>query len=399
MEGLSSCGLLCLNQATRSVSCSLGDFDCICSNAQFMVDAQACGIQNCSIKDNLRSMRYLYDTCDYPVVVDNKIYPVVAIGGGMMSTLAVSLRIAGRLIGSRLGLDDIAILISQVVVLAITIVAILLNCIGLGKDMWFLSFHDITRIIHICFCFEGLYIASITLTKVSMLLLFLRLFPDENFRRATYFVLAFTTCWGTATIFALIFACKPISYFWHMWDGEHEGKCISHVPIIWTHSIINISLDVVIIGLPVTTLAKMNLPLGKKIGVCSMFAVGILVTAFSIFRFTASLSMAMTRNITKTFTPMGTWSLVEVYLATISVCMPGIRAFFNYTYHRLQPKWFGYSSSGRSPGGSNNENGGANANLNEFIPAPREVTSGTFQSANREQGEFIRLQEMHVFKT
>jgi hypothetical protein len=109
-----------------------------------------------------------------------------------------------------------------------------------------------------------------------MLLLFLRLFPDDNFRRATYFVLAFTTCWGIATVLVTIFSCEPIGYFWHMWDGEHEGTCLSHVHIVWAHSIINIVLDVVIIGLPVSTLAKMQLPLGKKIGVCSMFAAGAL---------------------------------------------------------------------------------------------------------------------------
>jgi hypothetical protein len=65
-----------------------------------------------------------------------------------------------------------------------------------------------------------------------------------------------------------------------MWDGEHEGKCLSHVHIVWAHSIINFVLDVVIIGLPVSTLAKMQLPLGKKIGVCSMFAAGALCVPF-----------------------------------------------------------------------------------------------------------------------
>jgi hypothetical protein len=68
--------------------------------------------------------------------------------------------------------------------------------------------------------------------------------------------------------------------------------------------------------------------------------------------------------------------------------MPGIRAFFNYSYRRLHSRCSKYSSLSRSPAASD---GSCNAGPSEFIPAPREVTSGTFQLANREQGEFIRL--------
>jgi hypothetical protein len=98
----------------------------------------------------------------------------------------------------------------------------------------------------------------------------------------------------------------------------------------------------------------------------------------------------------ETFIWLGTWSVLEVYLSIISVCMPDIRAFFNYTSHRMRSKCSKYSALSRSPAASD---GSRNAGPNEFIPAPREVTSGTFQSANREQGEFIRLQEIHSGKT
>ncbi|KAL2845944.1 hypothetical protein BJY01DRAFT_177308 [Aspergillus pseudoustus] len=398
MDGLPSCALLCLTEAVASSSCSLLELDCICHNALLTTQLQTCGLQNCTVKDNLRSMRFLYDTCDYPVVVDNKVFPAIIIAGIVLASVAVTLRISGRLIGSRLGLDDAVILLSMATAIAISIIGLIYIRLGLGKDIWFVPFADITKIFHLYYFEEILYVASIALTKISMLLLLLRLFPDENFRRATYIVLAFTICWGLGIFLANSFSCQPISYFWHMWDGEHEGKCIEHAHLLWAHAIINILLDVVIIGLPLSTLIRLNLSWAKKIGICSMFAIGIVVTIVSILRFTSSLSFDMLDNPTKNFVSIGIWSLVEVYLAIISVSMPGVCAFFNYTSARCSSKKSsaayggGRSSSRRSPGASN-------AHGNGTIPTPREVTSGTFQSANREQGEFIRLQEIDSFRT
>ncbi|KAL3485491.1 hypothetical protein BJX62DRAFT_38238 [Aspergillus germanicus] len=398
MDGLPSCALLCLTEAVGSSSCSLLDIDCVCQDVQLVAQVQACGLQNCTIKENLNAVRFLYDTCDYPVVVDNKVFPGIVIAGIILSSIAVTLRITGRLIGSRLGLDDAVIVLSLATTLSISIIGLVFTHLGLGRDIWFLPFHDITKILHLYYFEEMLYIASIALTKVSMLLLFLRLFPDENFRRATYIVLAFTICWGLGIFFANVFSCQPISYFWHMWDGEHEGKCISHAHLLWSHAIINILLDVVIIGLPLSTLVKLKLTLGKKVGICSMFAVGLVVTVISILRLVSSLDFDMLDNPTKNFVSIGIWSLVEVYLSIISVCMPGIRAFFNYTYRRFFSKNFSYGSSSRSRGPEGSNMNG-NANRSSTVPTPREVTSGTFQSANREQGEFIRLQEIESFKT
>lgn len=122
---------------------------------------------------------------------------------------------------------------------------------------------------------EVLYVLSIALTKISMLLLFLRLFPHEGFRLATKLVLAFTTIWALAIFLTKVLSCRPLSYFWTRWDGEHEGTCLSHENIIWAHASINIFLDLVIIGLPMPTLLRMNLSWRKKLAICSMFAVGI----------------------------------------------------------------------------------------------------------------------------
>lgn len=136
----------------------------------------------------------------------------------------------------------------------------------------------------------------------------------------------------------------------------------------------------------------------------------ISVTVVSVFRLVSSIKLDMTNNPTSTYQSsrmllsvasltrieslvnIGIWSLVEVYLALICACMPGIRAFFNYTYTRFYSKSSQYDYGSSSGGGRGR---GSNA-----FSSPA-VQSRTFQSANREQGEFIRLQEITTenFKT
>lgn len=120
------------------------------------------------------------------------------------------------------------------------------------------------------------YILVSWLTKVSILLLYLRLFPDHIFRIITKIGLVFCSMAGTAFFFACIFQCAPVSLIWTFWDGEHKGKCMDWAGQGWAHVSINVFADVAILVLPLPTIWKLNLPLEKKLGVLAMFSVGLL---------------------------------------------------------------------------------------------------------------------------
>lgn len=108
-----------------------------------------------------------------------------------------------------------------------------------------------------------------------MLCLYLGIFPNRGVRIPAYTILAVTLIWGIISVFILIFSCSPISYYWNQWDGEHVGKCLDQDQLLLGHSIVNIVLDVLVIIVPMPTLARLQMPLEKKIGVCAMFAVGV----------------------------------------------------------------------------------------------------------------------------
>lgn len=122
---------------------------------------------------------------------------------------------------------------------------------------------------------QALYCVSISLIKSSMLFLYLRLFPDKILRVLVYITLAITISWGVSSLVALCLACRPLPYYWNRWDGEHEGKCVALDVLLLEHAIVNIVLDVVIVGLPMPTLLRLQMSLEKRVGMCLMFAMGI----------------------------------------------------------------------------------------------------------------------------
>ena len=63
-------------------------------------------------------MNYLYTMCQYPVKDKSTALLSVLGVGFALASIAVTIRVAGRIMGSTLGLDDVAIVLSMVSLLA-----------------------------------------------------------------------------------------------------------------------------------------------------------------------------------------------------------------------------------------------------------------------------------------
>ncbi|KZL63456.1 CFEM domain-containing protein, partial [Colletotrichum tofieldiae] len=113
---------------------------------------------------------------------------------------------------------------------------------------------NITKILLIFFVEEILYIIVICTTKISIIILYLRIFYEPWVRKACHVLLFSTIVFGTAYMLHAVFANWPISYSWTFWDGLHEGKRGNILLITFLYSGINIGLDLSLFILPVTQL-------------------------------------------------------------------------------------------------------------------------------------------------
>ena len=108
---------------------------------------------------------------------------------------------------------------------------------------------------------------------MSILLLFLRIFPDKTFRLVTKICLAWMMCHMIAFIVAVILQCVPPSA---IWDTSIQSKCTNSTALVYAGAGFSIFEDLVIILLPVRELASLNLTTRKKLAVIFMFALGSL---------------------------------------------------------------------------------------------------------------------------
>lgn len=83
---------------------------------------------------------------------------------------------------------------------------------GLGKDTWTVPFDKIIESLRIYAAAEKMYILVVWITKLSILLLYLRLFPDDTVRRNIKIVFVVYAAALFCLFFADLFKCWPISY-------------------------------------------------------------------------------------------------------------------------------------------------------------------------------------------
>lgn len=129
--------------------------------------------------------------------------------------------------------------------------------------------------------------------------------------------------YGIGFMISFIFQCRPLSYSWNQWDGEHEGVCEDAKSATYGNASLNIFFDIVVMLLPVPKLlALQSRSTRSKIGVVLIFLVGLFVTACSIVRLHYVPYLWTSQNPTYDFNDITLWSGLEGDVGVCCACMP-----------------------------------------------------------------------------
>ncbi|KAH8199217.1 hypothetical protein TruAng_006623 [Truncatella angustata] len=252
--------------------------------------------------------------------------------------------------GMALGYDDWAIVVSWFVLTGVTVGAELMVIFGLGTDMWTLDDTHITITLILFYVAEFAYVIESTITKVSILLLYLRIFPDKLFRKQVYVLMGLMAAFCVVFVVTLLTYCVPFDYTWMRWDNQNTGTCINMNAQTYVCAALNIALDLIIFFIPIPQLAKLDLTLKKKAGIILTFCVGLFVTICSMIRLRALIGWTESTNQTWDFAKLAVWSLIELDVGVICACMPGMAGLFR----RLKKRSTEYIRSKSSFGASGN---------------------------------------------
>jgi hypothetical protein len=72
------------------------------------------------------------------------------------------------------------------------------------------------------------YNVSLTITKISILLQYYRIFTLREMRIPVYVALALVSAWGVTLLFTSIFSCAPVDAYWEITE-QSTAKCINRM--------------------------------------------------------------------------------------------------------------------------------------------------------------------------
>ncbi|KAF7190430.1 Satratoxin biosynthesis SC1 cluster protein 4 [Pseudocercospora fuligena] len=375
------CGLACLETVILASPCGVTDLDCTCPNATIVEQVTTLHLTHRPATKNVTDTM-----CGKPVRSRKNVVVNISIGGMVVVLLAYLARIASKLhitsnglIFSELGWDDFAMTLSVLFAVPFFSMSRHFTRIGFGSDIWTLSYDHITKCLIFFFADELLYIAALSTVKIAVLLTYLRFFSARKFRQLVHIMIGVNVCYYLAFTLATIFQCKPVSLSWTRWDGEHKGKCVSFNGLGWSSAIVNIVIDLIVIGMPMPLLWNMRLGFRKKLMVMAMFGVGFFVTCISILRLHILVSYGKAANFTWVYVPLGYWFKLEMVAAIFCACMPAMRT--------LLRRMFPASMTGSSKGGDTT---GATTGLSGHT-----LATDTYKSGDTEH--FVPLKDISKF--
>lgn len=184
---------------------------------------------------------------------------------------------------------------------------------------------------HPVYVAEIFYIATLALTKISLVCMYSRIFwAYLPFRLACYGALTFIILPSAAIIVSTILSCQPIPYFW---DRDiPNGSCIDLAALAYANSAFAAAQDALLIVLPICMLWSLNMSRKKKMLIAAMFGVGSVGLIATIIRLRTLHVYGDLSDPTWDYGPVIYWTAIEVAAGIIASCMPAVRKLLEHCF-------------------------------------------------------------------
>ncbi|OQD80364.1 hypothetical protein PENANT_c036G05631 [Penicillium antarcticum] len=168
---------------------------------------------------------------------------------------------------------------------------------------------------------EVLYVFNLVWTKLSILLMYYRIFRFPYFKTWAYIIGTFVILWVICITFLFIFICVPVQKLWY---PDIPGRCINQVSTWIANAVSTIATDVAILLLPIPQVWKLQLRTSEKIAVLIAFSLGFFVVFASAYRFSVLFSYSALDS-SYTLAPTVGWTAIEMSAGIISANLPTLR--------------------------------------------------------------------------
>ncbi|KAK0703682.1 hypothetical protein B0T26DRAFT_864637 [Lasiosphaeria miniovina] len=261
-----------------------------------------------------------------------------------LAGVAVALRLYTRGIILRvLGWEDWCICLALVFSGGNTIGMCLQATTALGRHIWTLTKEEMSFFLKEVYFTILVYNLGLAFVKLSILLLYIRLFAAVYLQRTIYIVLGTVAIVSTWAIGSSAFFCIPVAAFW---DPQVTGTCLRKEPRWYAGAALNIFTDIIILALPLFIFRSLRMHMRQKIGLYFVFALGFFVCIVSMLRFSSLVVAAKTTDPTGDNPGVAKWSTIEINTAIICACLVTLKPLIS----RFFPKLLGSDHPGGDDG-------------------------------------------------
>ncbi|KAI1808971.1 hypothetical protein F4811DRAFT_7857 [Daldinia bambusicola] len=217
---------------------------------------------------------------------------------------------------------------------------------GFGRHLWDVTQTQLQGYYKVLTLLAITYIWPPSLTKLALLVLYLRLNPSRPFHLCVYasglLIVIFTV------VFTILFLgpCDPLSV--------GSGVCLNNIAI--AQAILNIVSDVIIIVLPIPMIHGLHMPMRQKIAVGLLIGMGSAVVIVSIARVAYVRTMQLNPDVTWTQASTAVLSTLELNIGIIGNCLIRMKPLIQKHF----PSWGSSGGSSDTPGSfGRNQSGNA----------------------------------------
>ncbi|KAK0751783.1 hypothetical protein B0T18DRAFT_426375 [Schizothecium vesticola] len=195
---------------------------------------------------------------------------------------------------------------------------------GIGTHVWQIKLPEFKGLEKAAWYGMLFYHLSLVFTRISILLLYRRIFTHSWATRAinvVFFLVVATGIWFVVSVFT---ACVPLAAFWDWSIYLAEGDVYCQPPNLWWGiAALHVASDLVIVILPMPVLATLKLPHRQKLVLVAMFGLGFFVCIISAVRLATFVNIQNGKNWDRTYTgaKIQYWSTVEVNASIVCACI------------------------------------------------------------------------------
>ncbi|KAJ8118050.1 hypothetical protein OPT61_g890 [Boeremia exigua] len=294
--------------------------ECACSNITMQATLSTCVQKSCGFLDQNKVVSFASTLCDaYPK--DSRVdeLTTISIATIVLASFFLFLRLSARWLHTRrLWSDDAYAVIAAMLLITVSAIILRMSLKGFGLHYWNVPTENGVGLLKLFYVCQMLYVAVQIFSKVAILALYSRLFPESIawFRWSVRGMVTFMYVHGLVFFFLVVFQCLPIASIWD--KTITNGKCLPISAVIgFTGAALSIAEDIIILVLPLPVVSKLQMSTKKKVGVILLISVGSFASITSIVRLRYVVKYSNSFDSTWDNVDVIKWSLIEILSACI----------------------------------------------------------------------------------